>query len=100
MTGAVGPAPTANRVQSSSVASPPVQQLAASPQSTHAPVGSSAVGSAPVTPVFDADGNRIDADSEAMLHDLKGEVANFEQRVTAMEHQEASLLQTDEDSAQ
>jgi len=99
MTAAAGPAPTANRVQSSSVASPPVQQLVASPQSTHTP-GSSAVGSAPVTPVFDADGNRIDADSEAMLHDLKGEVANFEQRVTAMEHQEASLLQTDEDSAQ
>lgn len=66
------------------------------PPSAQGPVATPPVGSAPIIPVFDVDGNRIDADNEAMLRELKGEVANFEQHVTAMEHQEASLLQTDD----
>lgn len=95
LTAAVPQAPAANRAQPQ--AHPMASHLPSPAQPRN---GASAVGNAPITPVFDADGNRIDADNEAMLHDLKGEVANFEQRVTAMEHQEASLLQTDEDTAQ
>lgn len=96
MTAAVAQAPMANRAQPIPAARPVAQQPA-EPKPAQSPQGvASAVGRAPVTPVYDVDGNRIWADNEAMLRDLKGEVANFEQRVTVMEHQEASLLQTDD----
>eukprot|EP00746_Dinoflagellata_sp_MGD_P006300 gnl/MRDRNA2_/MRDRNA2_112281_c0_seq1.p1 gnl/MRDRNA2_/MRDRNA2_112281_c0~~gnl/MRDRNA2_/MRDRNA2_112281_c0_seq1.p1 ORF type:complete len:668 (-),score=168.83 gnl/MRDRNA2_/MRDRNA2_112281_c0_seq1:13-2016(-) len=96
LTATVPQAPVANRVQQVPQARAVASHMP-SPTLEQPRNGASAVGSAPITPVFDADGNRIDADNEAMLHDLKGEVANFEQRVSAMEHQEASLLQTSDD---
>lgn len=87
-------APVANHVQHSPAAHTAAQH-ASVPKPAQSPV-STPVGKNPVTPVYDADGNRIYADNEKMLRDLKAEVGNFEQRVTTMEHQESSLLQSDD----
>lgn len=50
--------------------------------------------------VLDEEGERIGSTNSEMLKQLQNEVGDFEQRVSAMDAQEASLLQGDDESRQ